>query len=398
MSTCLSSFQRAIDPYGEVAQENVFESVLPVNISMQKYAPDGIYTDQLGRAIIKRATISIAGQEIQSFDDMSYVAQDQLFKTDDEKRALKDMINGGQDYLPTSPMNYGPIDLYIPLEFFFCRDRKTSAISNIPQKVYDEYRSYKPYLPLCAMKDQEIMVTIEFYPQTYFSNTASQIDLIAAQTSLITEEITISPEERLYFQNTPIEILMSSGTSLPKQIMSMTTPQVAQRFEGLVADFPVKLLSWLFRSVQFEDESDSTEFLNRYNFSTIVSSNEEYKLYYQFPDTTDFFIEGVPQVERFGTPEFYRYLQTLNSGITSTTKNIYSYTFSLYPNKATPSGSLNLSESNSNKTFVGIRIAPRASSSAIVSVDKALGTTMHAFAYGENILKIENNIAFKAFS
>ena len=397
-TTCLSAWSNVTLPYGNAAQSNVFETVLPVNVSMQQYNPTGIYTDQLGRAILKRASISIAGQEIQSFDDLWYVSQDQLFKTDDEKRALKYMINGGEDYLPTSPLNYGPVDLYIPLEFFFCRDRKNSAISDTPKRAYDEYRSYNPYLPLCAMTDQELMVTLEFYPQTYFSNTTSTIDLSYENTSIITEEIQISKEERLYFQNTPLEILIANSTTLPKQLMSMTEPTVPQRFEGLVADFPVKLLTWLLRSKQFEDETNSTEFLNRYNFSTIVSDNEDYKLYFQFTDKVDFFLEGVPQVERFGTSDFFRYLQTLNSGITSTNKNIYSYTFAMYPNKATPSGSLNLSESNSNKTFLALKIAPRDSSAAIESVDKSLGATMHAYAYGYNVLKIADNITFKVFS
>ena len=381
-----------------VAQENVYSEVFPVNIKMQKYDPSGIYANKIGRAIIKEVTLSINGQEFQTLDDLWYITHDELFKTDDDKEGLNNLINGGVEYIPTSSINYGPIDLYVPLDLFFCRTRRQSSTEIIPKKVYDENRTTNPYLPLCAMTNQEIYLDIEFYPQEYFTNTATRIDLSYLNTSIITEEITISDKERLYYLHNPIEFQIETAQKFPKQLMSLTTPRVLQKFEGFIADFPVKMVNWLFRSRQFEDLTSSEYFLHRYNFSTVVSTDEQYRLFFQFMEQADFFIEGIPQVERYGTADFFRYLQTLKSGLYPTDKNIYSYAMSLSPQKMTPSGSLNFSDTNSNKTFLQFKLDPKDQSTSLTQVDLDAGVTMHGYAYGYNILKIRDNTVFKVFS
>ena len=401
-STCLSEWSQlpgtTADPSRIYAQENVYEEVFPVNISIQKYSPDGIYTNKLGRAIIKHVKFSIGGTTIQDLDDLWYITNDELLRSQDEKDSLKYLINGGEDYLPTSPSNYGPIDLYIPLDLFFCRTRKTSSTLITPVKVFDEYRSWKPYLPLCAMGSQDFEIEIEFYPQQYFSNTSGIINLPGVKTSIITEEILISPAERNYLKSQPQEFLIETATKFPEQIFSMTQPNVDQRLEGFIADYPVKMANWLFRSTQFENENDSTYFLHRYNFSTVVSTNDEYRLFFEFMKKAEFFIEGVPQIERFGISDYYKYVNALAGGLSSTQKNIYSYLFSMDPAKYGPSGSLNFSETNSNKTFLSFKIDPQTQSSAIEKVDTSLGATFHGWAYGFNVLKIEEGRAFKPFS
>ena len=144
--------------------------------------------------------------------------------------------------------------------------------------------------------------------------------------------------------------------------------------------------------------TSSEYFLHRYNFSTVVSTDEQYRLFFQFMEKADFFIEGIPQVERYGTADFFRYLQTLKSGLYPTDKNIYSYAMSLYPQKMTPSGSLNFSETNSNKTFLQFKLDPKDQSTSLTQVDLDAGVTMHGYAYGYNILKIRDNTIFKVFS
>ena len=237
-----------------------------------------------------------------------------------------------------------------------------------------------------------------FYPQEYFTNTSTRIDLSYLNTSIITEEVTVSDKERLYYMHNPIEFQIETAKKFPKQLMSLTMPNNDQKFEGFIADFPVKMINWLFRSRQFEDLTSSEYFLHRYNFSTVVSTDEQYRLFFQFLEKADFFIEGIPQVERYGTSDFFRYLQTLKSGLYPTEKNIYSYAMSLYPQKMTPSGSLNFSETNSNKTFLQFKLDPKDSSTALTQVDLNAGVTMHGYAYGYNILKIKDNTVFKVFS
>ena len=397
LRTCLSTFNQGTDRDNSsdyIAQQNVFESVFPVKININKYNANGIYTDKIGRAIIDEITFDIGGQEIETLNDLWYVTRDEFFRTDDEKDSLKFLINGGQDYLPSSPVNYGPIDLYIPLDFFFCRTRKTSSTQSVPKRAYDEYRSQKPYLPVCALTDQDITITIKFNPQTYFSNTTSTIDLSFAETFLITEEVYVKPEERQFYKSQPQQLLIENVHRLPRQLMQVGNDV---RFEGLVMDMPLKLLTWLFRARQFEDKTDSTEFLHRYNFSTVRSENERYKLFYELLKKANFYFEGVPLVERYGTPNFYKYYQGLKSDLTATEKNIYSYAFSLDPSRMDPSGSVNLSESSSNKTFFTFDLELKPTSTAIEEVDADQGFTLHSFGYGYNLLRIEDGRATISF-
>tara|TARA_R110002074_G_scaffold27723_2_gene80297 strand:- start:424 stop:1197 length:774 start_codon:yes stop_codon:yes gene_type:complete len=256
----------------------------------------------------------------------------------------------------------------------------------------------KPYLPVCALIDKDIAVEIDFYPTTYFSNSASSFDLSYNNTALVTEEVIVTDNERLYYRYQPQELVIETVAKLPTQKFNLNTPLVEQRYEGLVASFPVKMISWLFRSAQFENIYNSTEFLHRYNFSTVRSEREDYKLYFQFMKSADFYIEGVPQVQRFGTDDFYRYLQAIQGDLNSTEKNIYNYNFALKPQKVTPSGSLNMAQMSSNKTFFAYKIAPRVQSSAIEQIDLSQGATGHVYAFGYNVLKIENGFVTRIFS
>ena len=401
LSTCLTSFKNDDAGIGVnvTRQQNVMQSVFPMSMKIRKVVNNGVYTDRIGRAIIKSVKFSVQGQEIETLDDLWYTTNDELNKTDDEKKAQKFMLNCGEDYLPTSIKASAASDLYIPLDFFFCRTRKTSSTDIVSRRVYDDYRSYKPFFPLCALTDQEIDVDIEFYPKSYFTNSTLDIDLSYKNTFLVTEEALISPEEKMYIKNTPLEFQIETVTKLPQQVMDLTRPNIQQRFEGLVADYPVKMINWFFRSVQFENINDSKYFLHRYNFSTVVSDNDRYKLFFEIMKDAKIYYEGVSLVEKIGSTDFYRFLQALQSSISaSTNKNIYSYSFALSPTKTVPSGSLNLSETTSNKTFISFNLEAKDQSSAIERVDVNLGATIHAYVYGYNVLKIENNNISKLFS
>lgn len=390
LATTLSSFR--YDGIVSNTQENVFSSVFPVRVGINKYNSRGIYANNVGRSLIKKLEFSIGGQTIQETDDIWAVMKDEIFRTEDETESLKYLINNGADYLPDSPTNFGPVDLYIPLDLFFCRNNRTSSTV-----LSDGKRSTKPYLPLCAFKDQDITISVTFHPQTYFSNTSETIDLSYLNTFLITEEATISDQERLYFMNTPQKFLIETNRKLPLQRFNLLA-ETEQRYEGVVADFPVKSIHWVFRSEQFEDENDFRYFLHRYNFSTVVSTKESDRLYFEPLKRADFYIEGVPQIERFGDAKFYKYYQTLKSDLTSVDKNIYSYNFGMNPGKVDPEGSLNMSSFSSNKTFFSFLLRAKESSDAIEQVDTSRDVTIHAYAYGYQILEISDSRASLSFA
>jgi hypothetical protein len=80
-------------------------------------------------------------------------------------------------------------DLMIPLHFFFSRKFASDEYSsNAPNR---------PYFPLCGIHRQKIIFELEFHKQTFFTESTKVLEL--GEFRLITEEITVNPEERKYF-------------------------------------------------------------------------------------------------------------------------------------------------------------------------------------------------------
>jgi hypothetical protein len=155
----------------------------------------------------------------------------------------------------------------------------------------------------------------------------------------------------------------------------------------------VKSFHWVLRSEQFENEKDFEYFLHRYNFSTVVSTKESDRLYFEALKQCDMVIEGTPIIERFGDAGFYKYYQSLKNDITSVDKNIYNYSFAMKPGSMEPSGSLNMSNFSSNKTFLSFFLHTKPASEAIEQVDTNKNVKIHAYAFGYKVLTIKDSRA-----
>ena len=134
--------------------------------SLPPLPPGNVYTDQLGRAILKQVDFLIDGQVIESLNDDWYIVRDQLFLDADEKNAMAKCINGGYSEGTLSLQNNTPrIDMIIPLDFFFCRRH-----SRYKKK---RERLDKPYFPTCAVYNQKLYLKIKFQNWSWFSNSVA---------------------------------------------------------------------------------------------------------------------------------------------------------------------------------------------------------------------------------
>jgi hypothetical protein len=156
----------------EVALEIIPKSVgdmisnIHLKCSLPPLPPGNVYTDQLGRAIIKQVDFMIDGQVIESLNDDWYIVRDQLFLDADEKNAMAKCINGGYSEGTLSLQNNTPrIDMIIPMDFFFCRRHSR----------YKKHRERldKPYFPTCALYNQKLYLKIKFQPWSWFSNSVA---------------------------------------------------------------------------------------------------------------------------------------------------------------------------------------------------------------------------------
>jgi hypothetical protein len=141
-------------------------SNIHLKCSLPPLPPGNVYTDQLGRAIIKQVDFMIDGQVIESLNDDWYIVRDQLFLDADEKNAMAKCINGGYSEGTLSLQNNTPrIDMIIPMDFFFCRRHSR----------YKKHRERldKPYFPTCALYNQKLYLKIKFQPWSWFSNSVA---------------------------------------------------------------------------------------------------------------------------------------------------------------------------------------------------------------------------------
>ena len=152
---------------------------------------DGNYADQLGRHLLKSVTMYVDDIEVEKIYDDWGIIYDELYLEMSEKVANRFLVNrnlGFDDAPDNIAVARYSSDLVVPIHFFF--SRKFAS---------DEYSSNspnRPYFPVCSIYKQKIEFEFEFHKQEFFTETTDVVTL--PQFNIITEEITVSPEERIF--------------------------------------------------------------------------------------------------------------------------------------------------------------------------------------------------------
>jgi hypothetical protein len=336
------------------------------------------YCDQIGRALIKTISFTVDGIEVEKIYDDWNVMRDQLYLTEDEKNTIKYLINGGQPEgtLNESSMKAGPIDLYIPLNFFFSTNDST-------------------YFPICAILNQKIKIVIEFHKVSFFSDTHTsetyqevKSDCSLDYFDLVFDQVVVTPEERLYLQSTNQKLLISTVKRQPV----IQIPKGTTRIKNyLVPNIPVISFHWFFRRAELENEVTTTQgiIFNRYNFgdTSSVSISDQSK----FPIMSDakFFINGQSQLgfledskqNRIETSYYYKFLEAMSANLSTPTRNVYTFSFALDPRGDFLTGALDFSKLSGDKTFIDVSMLTSSNQEEYI---------MHMFYTGLQTLEFSN--------
>lgn len=380
-------FSVSADYVGGV-ETNVF---IDVNYTLLKPT----YSDQIGRALIKESHIRIGNYRLQTLIDDWYIIRDQLFNTSEQKDGLKNMINGGADFgqLPYTTTGQGPIDLFIPLEMFFCHRDNYTTSSN----------QRHPYLPLCAIYNQEMELSITFNSLKYFSYIISlfesagenfyalypNFDLENVQ--LILEMVDLSPKERMFYATGKYDIVAPTIFRQPKQYM--TLGDVAS--VNLIPNGTVKMTTWFFRSELLENDENDEYYDQRFNFSTLITSNVSLQSEYSMLDDATLYLEGYQQ-QNFGVSHlYYKYIQPIESNLSPPELNVYTLSFSLDPLSSQPSGFVDLSITEAGKAVLKFNTSAKPGSSALLTQNRFAINVVH---YGDMVLRVDNGQITPLFS
>src|SRR6056300_1783496 len=316
---------------------------------------DGNYADQLGRHILKSVTMYVDDIEVEKIHDDWGIIYDDLYLEISEKVANRFLVNRnlGFDDAPTSTsVAQYDADLEIPIHFFFSRKFASDE--------YGTNKPNRPYFPVCSIFRQKIEFEFEFHKQTFFTNTTNTVTLPSF--NVITEEITVNPDERKFLASERQTMITDLVRKHPVALSELNEDIIKN---NLVPNIPVKCIHWFIRNTIFENEDDAEgsgsggEYLydNRFNFSATLDFQGEDTTLYPVMKEASFYINGnkLPEVTKTNH-EYYKFLIPYQKRLSRPIRNIYTYSFSLNPVNVEPSGNLDFSAIQSEKTNIEVTL------------------------------------------
>jgi hypothetical protein len=357
-----------------------------LSVSLPELPTGYFYCELTGRAIIKKVEFLLDGNVIESITDDWYVIRDQIFLDADEKLAMYQAISRGQ---AESNVVSGStqLDMLIPLDFFFCRRQSHSKKGR--------ERLEKPFFPLCAVLQQVVTVRFTFNDVSWITNAptdvnGNRIDLINPR--ILVEEITLTPEERMYYQSKTLSYKISrvwAEAGLPynngKAILNFTSK------------YPVSMLSWFVRNKLYES-TDPEYYNSRYQYGYSTNFVEAAVPVQFFNGVRINFLDAIKYgtiylnnqniLSDFPGALYYSYKQPMDHGLSVPTKNIYMYCFADYPREYNHDGSVDFSKLNSNTSHLDLAFDQNTAPQITQEY------TLYLYYYGHVELKFHNGGAF----
>jgi len=190
------------------------------------------YANVTGHALIQEITITIGEQEIDRQTGEWMEIWSQLVTTDSQKFGFWDMIGKVDGY--SQPTITGPLKLYVPLQFWFCKNPGL-------------------YLPLLALQYHPVRINITFRPlqQMFWINSFEQdcSDLAVKHVSITScvlwgDFVYLDVEERRRFVSTAHEYLIEQIQYTSPISISPTSSSVSVPLEF---NHPVREILWVMQ-------------------------------------------------------------------------------------------------------------------------------------------------------
>jgi hypothetical protein len=348
----------------------------------------------LGRKIIKSVKFIVDDQVLEEITADWCIIYDNMYQTESQKYTAnsaynRNIVGASYGYERNAGNSESRNNLFIHIPFFFSQ--------SYAGDVYSDNKQNKTPFPLCAIHKQKIMLEIDFFKQSFFTNNYPDYLGIGgdigrgpappppAKTMLdfniITEEITLSNEESLFFKTNNREIIYDFVNK--HSSMQLETNIGKRSFEiQLEPSIPVKCFHWFYRYKGYEDEDEyrhiETPHTRSFNRAFITSNRFNFtKAQYDAGNKIStsphilknayFSLNGerFPNISNITYEYFYNYIPMQSKLSTSGNvvesryptpigayrfNYVYSYNFAMYPKSTMPSGFLDFSRLNSDKT------------------------------------------------
>jgi len=342
-----------------------------------------------GYAYIKEITLLIGNQEIEKHYSEWYDIWNELTDIDLKEHLLINKYNDKNGYLNNSVISQNvtkqdPVQLYIPLKFFFCRNAGLS-------------------IPLIALQYDDIIIKTMFRKMDYIINAEfkATTNAVSPDVKLYANYIYLDTTERRIFTQKPHEYLIEQIQHNGKVTLDANSGVHQLNFNNLV-----KELIWVCKQKVVEETdptlSASTAVLSNLEGDTITKGNDyffytspygsanaspknlEYLGNQESPEPFRKATISIDGNERFSAQKasYFRSVQPFYHHSKVPQKHIYSYSFALYPEKHQPSGFCDFTK------FKNIKIT---------FTNPISNANLLVFAMGYNVLRVAEGKASLAY-
>jgi hypothetical protein len=287
------------------------------------------YTNAIGHALIQEITLEIGEQEIDKQTGEWMEIWSNHTVTQDKLQAWNNMIGkttgASQGNTSSDSVNmYGPLYLYVPLRFWFCKNPGLA-------------------LPLIALQYHPVRINITLRPlQSLFVLTTGKVpcDTTVASASITNmrmygDFVHLDVEERRRFVANSHEYLIEQVQFTPSQSIDQTatTVQIPMEF-----NHPIKELFWV---VQREASANVNQ---PFNYTNLTVGELSSQVGYQNLITTALLrLDGYDRFD-IRNADYFRLVQPYqHHTVIPANDFIYSYSFALRPEDSQPTGSMNAS-------------------------------------------------------
>lgn len=343
-----------IERKGDLVKDIILDILLPI-------LPAGYFwTNGIGNVLVKQADLEIGGQLIDRHYSEWIDIWSQLTVNESKIGAYNAMVGNYNSISSMEANAANNLRLQVPMFFWFNRD-------------------YSLTLPLIALQYHTVVLKIKLrdFDSCYrhLTSTVLLAPLKIQQFRVWVDYVLLDMEERRNFAQQSHEYLIEQLQFSGDEFIDKTQGSVSKL---LTFNHPVKELYWIHVRNDFEQ-------------TNINTGNQQ--LDYSLPSSLETFGEGVLQlngIDRFEArpANYFRLVQNYQYHSRFSSKFIYSYSFSIYPEKQQPSGSCNLSKITNCNLYLNYSNINHSQNDMILKV----------YCVNYNILRIMSGMGGLAFS
>ena len=341
-------------------------------VSGSSYATENLQ-NSIGHALIEYVELEIGGQIIDKHYGEFFEILTELTLPEEKRQGFKEMI-GRRDAYSAGSSSLESTKLFIPLQFFFCRNPGLA-------------------LPLIALQYHEVKLNIKLrdYDDIFAPSIgppSDPINNVKFDMTLWVDYVYLDTVERRRFAQMEHEYLIEQ--------LQYTGPMDADEVSHkLNYNHPIKELIWVFRKNDAEimnfNSSGSSAYINYGN----LDADLDYADPVMSSIDTDWFSTMKLQLnghDRFAERDvrYFRLVQPFQYHTRIPSKHIYVYSFALNPESHQPSGTCNFSRLDD------VTMKLSFTSGQISNQTKGDSLLMYAINY--NVLRIMSGMGGLAFS